>query len=83
MTTLSITPRVLTKSFSTAVSRFVLSENKQNRLVPIANEAMQQAFADPTVRKALYRMYTVNRVVNAAFDVDANPAAFITVGGKL
>lgn len=51
---------------------------KQNRLISIADE--DAVFADPTVRRALYKLY-VNKVVNFATDDDANPAQFITIAG--
>lgn len=54
------------------------SENGQIRLIPVAN--MDAAFADPTVRHALYKSY-VNRVINTAMDDEAAASQFITVGG--
>lgn len=56
----------------------VRSESGVNRLIAIASE--DAAFADPVVRKAIYKMY-VNRVVNSAADDEANPASFITIAG--
>lgn len=55
------------------------SENGRISLIPLAS--MEAVFADPIVRKALYKSY-VNRVVNAAMEDDANPASFLTVAGN-
>lgn len=56
----------------------VETEKKLNRLIALPSE--DEVFADPIVRKALYKMY-VNRKVNLASDDEANPADFITVAG--
>jgi hypothetical protein len=56
----------------------VKTENEQLRLIGIAS--MEAALSDPTVRKALYKVY-VSRVVNNAQDDETNPASFLSIAG--
>lgn len=55
------------------------SENGSIRLIPIASE--EAVFADPVVRKALYKLY-VNKIANAAMDDEAQAAQFMTSAGN-
>jgi hypothetical protein len=57
----------------------VKADNQRIALIPIASE--EAVFADPIVRKALYRLY-VNKVVNAAGEDDAVASQFLTVAGN-
>ncbi len=54
------------------------SENGRIALIPLASE--EAVFADPVVRKALYKLYR-NKVLNAATDDESTAAQFITVAG--
>lgn len=57
----------------------VKSENGRIVLIPIASE--EAVFADPVVRKALYKLYR-NKVMNAAMDDESVQSAFVTVAGN-
>jgi hypothetical protein len=59
---------------------YAMVETQAQVMRLIALPTMEEAFMDPVVRAALYKMY-VNRKVNHATDDDANPADFITVAG--
>lgn len=54
------------------------TENGRIALLPIASE--EAVFADPVVRKALYKLY-VNKIANAGMDDETQAAQFITVAG--
>lgn len=54
------------------------SENGRIVLIPIASE--EAVFADPVVRKALYKLYR-NKVLNAATDDETQQSQFLTVAG--
>lgn len=56
----------------------VATENGENRLISVANQ--DTAFADPIVRKALYRLY-VNKFVNLAASDEGEPSKFVLVNG--